>query len=199
MKKILLLISTILFITSCTPNQFFLNADRPELLRISGLKIGDLDSINVNTTNSFYIYAGGRADLRCYNPGVTQLSTDFTTELLNGKGLRFSFRTVTDKFEQHPSISFDYTTNGCIVKENGAIISQVDSIKAEINKPARIIIENYGKLYNIIVDCDTVYYGKTEIPATEYCIIQTIEKTNAKLSGIEFNDLSGYSVDNEDN
>lgn len=198
MKKLLILLTAIVLISSCSPDQFLLNRDRPEQLIISGLKIGNLDSINVYSTNAFYIYSGGRTDLRCYTPGVTQLSADFTTEILSGKGLRFSLRSVTDKFETHPSITFDYATTGCIVKENGVIISQVDSIQAKVRKVVRIKIENFGKLYNIIVDCDTVYYGRTEIPATEYCIIQSIDKSKAKLSGIEFIDLSRKTINDID-
>jgi len=120
----------------------------------------------------------------------TQYKADITTKITGNQGIRFSFRTIIDQYNKIPDIGFDFTPEGCFVFENGIQIRSVDSIKAKIGEKSRILIENYGKLVNIIVDCDTVYYGKTNLPSTEQLIIKTLNNTSAELSGIIFNNLN---------
>ncbi len=176
----------ILFITGCHPDRFFLN--KKDENRIEGFIMShDLETVEITADNEFVLYEDALVSLRTL--GLTQLVADFTVTLINGEGLTFYFRTVQNGFPEQPYIKFDYTTDACKVSENERLIVSVDSIKAKPKAPARIKIMNDGKLINITVDCDTVFYGKTELIATEFVLIRPNQNSRALLSGIFFNDV----------
>ncbi len=188
--KIIIIACAIITISACHPDIFVLNRNVSDTEEISGFKVCPLDSVDVFAKNGMMLYSGSFVDMYCKEIPITQFQADFTAELLNGSGLIFNFRTIIDHFELHKNISFEYSTNGCKVFDSGNLITKVDSIKAELNKPTRIIIENYGKLYNIIVDCDTVFYGKTDLNLTQHMILKPYSGTDVKLTGIQFIDLN---------
>jgi|GEM_PF-1983975 len=173
------------------PDQFKMNRNQFEVEEIGGFIICPLDSVEHFAKNGILLHSGSLVDMYCNEFTLTQFRADFTTELTSGEGTNFYFRTIADHFELHPNITFDYSTSGCKVYDSGSLIANVDSIKAELNKPARILIENYGNLVNIVVDCDTVYYGKTKLPATQHIILKPHTGTDIKYTGIQFNDLNG--------
>ena len=74
--------------------------------------------------------------------------------------------------------------------QDGILLTKVDSIKAKVGEKSRILIENYGKLVNIVVDCDTVYYGKVTLPATEHIVVHPLKNSDIDLSGIFFYKLN---------
>ncbi len=188
----IILSTIIIIIASCHPDRFQLNSSNPNLYLISGLIIGELDSVELIADNAIKLYEGGGADLSAYQFGITQLQTDITAEIIYGEELMLAFRTVSDKFETRRSIKFYFSKNGCRLMQNDSLITAVDSIKALIGEPSRIKLENYGDLINVTVDCDTVFYGRTNLPATEYVIARCPRGSRAKLSGIIFNDMSEY-------
>ena len=192
MKNTILLFLFILL--GCSPDQFYLNDRANDSEEISGLKIGSLDSVEVYAKNALKIYDGGMVDLICSYGGITQMKADITTNIMNGNGVRFAFRTIMDTYDTHPSITFDFTTDGCFVNENNISLTKVDSIKAKLGEKSRILIENYGKLVNIVVDCDTVYFGPTKLHATEHIIISPLKSSNVDLSGIFFSNMNADKV-----
>lgn len=190
MKITVLIFSTILILASCTPDRFYLNQNLPYEEEIAAIKIGNMDSVEKIAKNSFALYSGGFVDLYCQEEPVTQLQADFTVDIKDGEGLDFYFRTIADHFENHKHINFQFSTNGCKVTEAGKLIVSVDSIKAQLNKLTRIKIENYGSLYNITVDCDTVYYGKSDLHATQHVLIKPINRTNTIIQGVKFSNMN---------
>lgn len=179
-----LIISFIIF--GCHPDRFSLN--KRDDNRIEGFIMSpDFEKVEITADNELVLYEGAFISLRTL--GLTQIFADFTVTLMNGEGLTFYFRTVQNGFPNQPFIKFDYTTQGCSVNENDKLIISVDSIKAKIKVPSKIRIINDGKLVTITVDCDTVYYGKTQLNATEYVLIKPYEQSRALLSGIFFNDV----------
>jgi hypothetical protein len=180
------IIALLLALTSCAPDLFTLNRGIYNS-RIYGLKMTSLDDVEVVNDNSIIIRNNGIAALAIAEK--TQFEADLTVKLLSGHGLRFAFRTVSDNYSVHPAIFFDYTTDGSNVRENDHALAAVDSVKAKINQPSRIKIINDGKVFTILADCDTVYLGRTEIPATEYIIIESLRSSEALLSGINFADI----------
>jgi hypothetical protein len=200
--RISILFAFTVFIISCgthefnRPDKYLLNKYNMELEEIGVLLECPLDSVEVFAKNAFILHSGGLVDMYCNEIAITQFKTDFTTKLNSGKGVRFSFRTIMDTYETHPNITFEFTTDGCTVHDNNKLVVRVDSIKAAIDKPARIIIENYGKLYNIVVDCDTVYYGNTELHATQHMIVKPLQGSDVRLTGIVFSDMN-YDVNEQ--
>lgn len=186
MKILLNITLLVILITGCYPDRFSLN--KRDDNRIEGfIMTPDFDKVEITADNEFTLYEGSMVSLRTV--GLTQLAADFTVNLINGEGLSFYFRTVQHDFPRQPFIKFDYTTNGCSVYENERLLVSVDSVKARHKEPSRIIISNDGKLINITVDCDTVFYGRTELNATEFVLIKSNEESRALLSGIFFNDV----------
>lgn len=190
-----------LFIQSCwypqntiynnyfAPDRFYLNTNSIDFDEISCLIVTNIDSVTKYSSNAFTMTPNQIVAMKSFK-SYTQYKADITTKITGNQGIRFSFRTIIDQYNKIPDIGFDFTPEGCFVFENGIQIRSVDSIKAKIGEKSRILIENYGKLVNIIVDCDTVYYGKTNLPSTEQLIIKTLNNTSAELSGIIFNNLN---------
>ncbi len=185
LKKIMLLF-LLASMAGCHPDMFILNINRD--YQIEGLNMSTLNSLEVVRDNGLLLHPGGLISLR--SPLVTQVNADFTVELLKGEGLRFSFRTVSNDYPNRPAIKFDYTGKKCTVWENDKVISEVDTVKANYQGPSRIRIQNDGPLMNIMVDCDTVYYGKTDLPCTEYVIIEAMESADAIIYGIDFSEIT---------
>jgi hypothetical protein len=182
---LLLAISSLLYYSCAPPDAFLLN--RKEPVQILGLIMSDLESVEQVRDNALYLFPNAMVALK--SEDITQLATDFTVELREGNGIRFAFRTISDNFEKQNKIIFDYTLNGCIVKENDILITKVDSIKAVFNEQKLIRVLNEGKTYSITVDCDTVVKARTSLLTTEYFIIQSLGNTEAVLSGIDFADV----------
>ena len=173
----------------CTPDLFWLNRQQPN--QVPGLIMSGLESVEKTADNALVLHDSSRAALAL--PMITQLEGDFTVELKKGDGVRFAIRSASANYEIHPAIKFDFTVNGCIIKENNELKGNADTVKAIYNEPSRIIIQNDGKIVRIKVDCDIVYYAKTELPATEYIIVETLPGSEAYLYGINFADvLEGY-------
>jgi|DewCreStandDraft_4_1066084.scaffolds.fasta_scaffold00019_341 hypothetical protein len=185
-KMIVLLSFSALIYYSCAPPDAFL-LNRKEPVQIYGLIMSDLESVEQVRDNALYLLPGTMVALKVES--ITQLAADFTCELRDGEGITFAFRTISDNYEQQNKITFEYTTNGCIVRENNRLITKVDSIKAVPNEQKLIRILNEGKAYSITVDCDTVVKARTELCATEYVIIKSLKGTEAVLSGIDICDV----------
>lgn len=177
--------SSILFYSCAPPDAFILN--RKEPVQIYGLIMSGLETVEQVRDNALYLLPDAMVALKAEEK--TQLATDFTVELRDGDGIRFAFRTISDNYEKQNKITFDYTINGCLVKENEKIITKVDSIRAVLNDQKLIRILNEGNTYSITVDCDTVIKARTKLLATEYVIIKALNRTEAVLSGIDFADV----------
>ncbi len=171
------------------PDQFYLNSNSLEYDEISCLIVTDIDSVEKYSTNGFRMAPNQIVAMNSFD-SYTQYRADITTKINSGDGIKFSFRTIIDEYNKIPDISFDFTPEGCFVFEKGTQIRAVDSIKVKIGEKSRILIENYGKLVNIVVDCDTVFYGPIDLPTSEQLIIKTLNNTSAELSGITLENLN---------
>jgi len=181
MKIYILIICIILTIVSaCVNEQFVLNEGNKEL--IVGLKISGTETIDEVNDNSVMLYDGGFIALKRY--GITDLVSDVTVDIREGEGAMFAIRCASNNYENHPAIILTFSVNGLSVQEKGKPIINLDKYKASKNEPSRIVFRNDCKRYDILVDCDTVYTGFTEIPNTEYLLIKTLPKSKVLLTGI---------------
>ncbi len=121
--------------------------------------------------------------------GLTQMMADYSVTILNGTGIKIAFRTISNTYPLAPSLVLAYTTDGYTVYENGLIVAKSDTVRAVPNQPDRIRIRNQGRMVKITIGCDLVYYAATQLPATEYMILETMEDTDAYFYGIEFADI----------
>jgi hypothetical protein len=185
MKTIIISLALALLAFGCASERFQFNTT--DSYPIEGLIMCNPDSIDIAHDNAITLFPESRIALRISE--LTQFVGDFTVEIQAGSGVQFAFRTIADHFADQPKVTFDYTTDGCIVRENDRILTRCDSIRARHNEPMRMKIENYGKAFRITVDCDTVYYGYTNLRGSEYVIISTLNKSAAFVSGIVFAEI----------
>ena len=191
MRKISFIILLLFLLYSCTPYNFVLK--RFDEIPVFGLIMSDLESVEIPSKYSSSIILKENARVALAVSDRTQFISHFNVNMEKGGGLIFSIRTISDNFDTHPSIKFKYDMFGSYIYDNKKLINSVDSIKAQIGKQKLISISNNGQYYQITVDCDTVYKGRTKLPATEYVIIESLEGTEAYISGIDFAEI--YEID----
>ena len=189
-NKILFIISNLMLIAlnSCDPYYFKLNTTKKTFELIHAVKLTDMNDVERISDNSFKILPNAKLALGLNK--ITQIYSELNVKVSSGEGLRFSFRTVSNDFENNPKISFEYLVNNSIIKENNKIIS-LKNIKFDYNELKVIRILNNGNKYCVTVDCDTIYNGITNLPATEYLMIESLKETNAIISGIYMTSSNG--------
>lgn len=166
------------------PDQYRFNRGRSTPGTVfSGLTISEIDSVEQTGNNAILLYSGGVIGLRV-NP-VTNFTGDFTVNIKEGRGVKFTFRTTTHDIKTIPGITFNYTDSGSWVEENGQTIARFDTVQAIIGQEERVQISNEGKQYTIQVGCNVIYRGKTNLPATEYIIPSTFSGSTALLTGMD--------------
>lgn len=185
LKLIVIIIYSVLILSvlySCASDIYYLNKETVN--EIEGLKMSSLGSYQIKEDNSILLFNEGITALR--QVSLTQFKSQFRVIIRKGLGLKFSIRTLPDKFPNHPNLTLEYKLNGCTVYESGKLITQVDSIKTSEGSQSLLQIINDGNLVTMTVNCDTVFFGRTKLKATEYVIIEALPKTEALISGIGF-------------
>lgn len=183
MKKyyIIIVFIMMLMIQSCiVKDTFTLYPSKTENIEVRKMSVmGTFEEVN---DNSVMLSEGGFIALKKY--GITDLVSDITVDIKEGEGAMFALRSASNNNELHPAILFTYSKNGFAVQEKGKPLISLDKYKAIEKEPSRIVFINDGKRYDIIVDCDSVYTGFTEIPNTEYLLIRTLPKSKVLITGI---------------
>ncbi|TAL68474.1 MAG: hypothetical protein EPN82_10815 [Bacteroidetes bacterium] len=144
--------------------------------------MSDYGTVDVINDNSVMLYDGGFIALK--KPGITDLVSDITVDLKEGEGAWFAIRCASNKNEEHPGILLTYSTNGVLVQEKGKSPVNLVQYKAKIDEPTRIVFRNDCKRYDIMINCDTVYTGWTDLPNTEYVLVKALPKSKVLLTGI---------------
>ncbi len=188
MKKInilYILLAVALLAGGCASEKFYLY--RGFSYQIEGEILGAIDSVEQTHDNAFVLRPGGIVSLRM--EGVTEFFSEFDMRLQQGSGVRFALRTGKYKYYERPSITCDFTSGGTEVKENGKLIAMKNEIKAVPGELQKVRIHNYNHVCNIVIECDTVWSGRTDMLDSEYIIIESIGKTYAQITGMEFHEI----------
>lgn len=190
-KHIYILFIISVLISSCgllpKPDKFELDKHSPA--PIEGLKLSDYDLVEVTADNEFILYDGGIASIK--RPSITTSQVDFVVTLRQGNGLRFMSRTDTKKYKIQPGITFDWTMQGSSVYSNGVLLAKTDSIKASLNVPSKIFFHQDGDFFSIAVGCDTVIKARTNLPGSEFMIIES-KNSQALISAVNMDNLFGF-------
>jgi hypothetical protein len=190
-KHIHILLAVVLMISGCAllpqPDKFLL--DKSSSAPIEGLILSDYDLVDVPFDNEIVLLDGGRVSIK--RPNITLSQIDMLVNISEGDGVRFMTRTDTRKYKDHPGIVFDWTKNGSYITENGKKIAFVDSIKASYNSNAKIVFHQDGDFYSIAVNCDTVIKARTNLPGSEFMIIETL-KSKAVFSALNMDNIFGF-------
>lgn len=166
------------------PDEYSLNESTRQSETIAGLNISNIDSVEYKADNSLLLHSGATIALATYLN--TNFTGDFTVNVQKGSGLKFSFRTTSNNFKDSQGITFNYTTAGSWLEENGNVIAKFDMVRAIVGEAERIQITNTGKQYIVQVGCNIIYKGTTDTPATEYILASTFSGSRVLLTGIDF-------------
>jgi hypothetical protein len=172
------------------PDRFILSQDTPT--PVAAYIMSPLGTVEKAAENAVLISQGGIVSLR--NINLTQHFADFTVNLRSGRGLKFTLRTNAIDYPKHPSISLEYTTEGCFIKENNKILFENREIKANQYEPARIKIINDGDYIIMAVDCEVLKVFRTKLESTEFFVLESIENSEILITGIRFS----YIIDEID-
>ncbi|MBI5325219.1 MAG: hypothetical protein HZB41_08115 [Ignavibacteriae bacterium] len=188
MKRKLFLVLPIVFIffvLACKYSNIDLNTGKFQG-KIDGYNLSGYGTIDEINDNSVLIKEDGFYALK--KTGVTELVTDLTVNLKEGEGVWLAYRCASNNYNNHPAILLNYSTKGLTIEEKGKNIINLDKYKARINEPVRIVFLNDCKRYDVLLDCDTVYTGYTDIPNTEYLLVKTLPKSKVLLTGISLDE-----------
>lgn len=188
MKKIhylYLLFAMAVMAAGCATERFYLY--KGFSYQIEGEILGAIDSVEVSHDNAFLLRPGGIVSLRM--EGVTEFFSEFDLRVQQGSGVRLALRTSKYKYFERPSITCDFTSAGAEVKENGKLLAMKNDIKAVPGNLQKVRIHNYNHVCNIVIECDTVWSGRTDLFDSEYIVIESLGKTYAYISGMELHEI----------
>ena len=188
MKKyylVYMLFAVALLAVGCATEKFYLY--KGFTYQIEGQIWGPIGSVEVTHDNAFLLCPGGIVSLRM--EGVTEFFSEFDLRVQQGTGVRFALRTGKYKYFDRPSITCEFTSAGAEVKENGKFLAMKSGVKAVTGELQKIRIHNYNHVCNIVIECDTVWSGRTDLLDSEYIVIESIGKTYAQISGLELHEI----------
>jgi hypothetical protein len=181
-------------VVSCAPDKFILRKMTDYL--VEGYILKNVDSVEVKLDNTMELSSGSMVALRTF--GITETHFDMTTELLEGEGAEFYFRTAIDKFDVHPALKFKLSSSGCNFYENNNLLGIIDSIKFDPKNNGRLHIRNNGNKYLVTYNCDTLKYGSTSIENSEFLIIKPLPGSKIRIKTFDVfveDGLEEFNVD----
>lgn len=183
---------------SLPPTMFVLhnNAQQASNQRIYGWINGIPESVDVDKSNDRVTYSPSSSTALQLKPTASSTSdamldytVDYFASFSGGEGMRFSFRTTRVDFPTKKGIQLALTANGAKVFENGKLIASNDTLRLEQGVQHRINISNNGKKFAVAVNCIPIITGRTELPETEYLIVESLAGTTSSVSGIVYDDF----------
>jgi len=167
---------------SCSPDRFTLDKISGQN-RISGFELRTIHDADVKYDNAFILNEKGIVSLRAENE--TDGSWDFGLNFLFGQNMNIVFRDVPFGYKTPRGLCVNLSGKTIKISESG---KEVFSQTNELNYSGIVRIQflNDGFNYTLIMDCDTIYKGRSAIPSTEYIIFESLQNTKAFISGIDF-------------
>lgn len=159
---------------------------------IDGFIMSDINTVKLTKDNELLFLPNAMVSLKRAN--ITHSLFSVLASLNSGNGLRFYFRTNKNKYSTEPGLVFEFTKNGSVVYDNGVKVAETDTVKVIPGKTAKLIVLSDADYFQITVECDTVYKGRTKLVSSEFVIIESIN-SNALLSAIYFDNIYGFNRD----
>ncbi len=191
MNIIVFALALLLTIASCgiLPHPDTFKLDKTVLPPINCFILSDINSVEKTFDNEILLHKKGICSLKRDN--ITTSKFQLTATLRGGDGLRVSMRSDMKKYKTEPGIILEWAKTGTKILENGKQLMSESSIRAFENKPVNFTFVNQGNFYYIVLECDTIYRGITDIPCSEYYILESVD-ADLKISGIKLEDLYGF-------
>ncbi len=172
----------LLLLVSCVPDRFTLDKISGQN-RIEGFEMRSIHDAEVNYDNAFTLNENGCVSLRAVNS--TDGVWDFGFNFLFGENLNICLRDVPFEYQSPRALCINITNKVIRITDKGKEVFTVNCIY-DFSNAIRIKLVNDGFNYAVVLDCDTIYKGRTNIPSTEYIIFESLKNTKAFVSGIDF-------------
>lgn len=181
-NKLLLCFLVLSFLVSCAPDRFTLDKISGQN-RIEGFEIKTIHDADVKFDNAFVLNENGAVSLRAVNE--TDGIWDFGLNFLFGQQLNIAMRDVPFEYKSPWALCINLSDDVLKITDSGKEVFSENS-KYSFSNSVRVQFINDGFNFALILDCDTIYKGKTKIPTTEYIIFESLNNTKAFISGIDF-------------
>ncbi|MEI6088869.1 MAG: hypothetical protein WCR42_00300 [bacterium] len=181
-NKFLLCFLALLVLGACSPDRFTLDKISGQN-RIEGFEIRSIHDADVRHDNAFILNENGAVSLRAV--GETEGTWDFGLNFLFGQDVNIAFRDVSYEYISPRAVYLNLSDNLVRIIDSGKEVF-TNKGKYNFSYNTRFQFINDGFNYTLIIDCDTIYKGKTTIPSTEYIIFESLNNSKVFLSGIDF-------------
>lgn len=139
----------------------------------SGVEVGD---------RRILLKPGARVAIE--TSAITQNVAQLDIDILSGDGIVAYMRTVPHDFDTLRGIALRYSTSGCWVRTEDSVI-----VPIEYNADAgaqTLKLYNDGDLVRFDAGCRMLYEQTTQLPATEYLIIETLPESSVEIRAVKF-------------
>ena len=181
-NKFVIYLLVLIILGACSPDRFTLDKISGQN-RIEGFEMKTIHDADVKYDNAFVLTENGSVSLRAVNE--TDGVWDFGLNFLFGQELNIAFRDVSFEYKSPRALCINLSGNVIKITDSGKD-AFTDNSKYNFSNTVRVQFINDGFNFALILDCDTIYKGKTKIPATEYIIFESLNNTKAFISGIDF-------------
>lgn len=151
----------------------------------NGTILSSYDAVEVTKTG-ILLKPGARLAIK--TPYVTQVLAQMEVSILEGTGMNVYLRTVANRFDTTHGIAFRYAVDGCQVRlANGRVVPLY--YNAETEKQV-VSFYHEAALLTISAGCLRLYEGESELPATEYLILETLPGSTIEIRTINFHETN---------
>lgn len=98
-------------------------------------------------------------------------------------GVRLRLRTTERDYTEHgqSGITLTLDRSGLAIIEGNRLLAITDTIRYRAGQSYRIAVEHDGQLVRIAVGCSLLGPYRTDLPATQYTLIESLGSSDAKL------------------
>lgn len=171
---------------SCVNDYYFINLSNYNETTLRGKRINDWQKTNKLTDDVFRLDKSAISSIKLF--GTNQFYSEFIFEIMEGGNLNLYFRTSENDFYNDSYIKISLQKDKVELYEDRNLISRLN-YSLSINELYSVKYRQEGSRFSFIIDCDTLFQNKTQLPLSEYIIFETDSKTTAKISSLKMKDI----------
>lgn len=138
------------------------------------------------TTRGILLKPGARLAIR--TPFVTQVLAQMDVAILEGSGMTAYLRTVPHGFDATRGVAFRYAVDGCQIRLPGG--RQIPLHYNADTAQQTLSFYHEAALLTVAAGCQRLYEGESELPATEYLILESLPDSRVEIRSIKFHETN---------
>lgn len=115
---------------------------------------------------------------------TTQWLGQYEMSIVEGTGMNAYVRTVSHTFDGESGLRFRWATDGCSVRSSDGRDIPLP-VNAEVDRQV-LSFYNEAGLMTISIGCNRIYEEKSQLPATEYVILETLPNSTVDITSIAY-------------